>query len=139
MNNLDLATQYRAYLDCLNARDWDALARFVHADVQHNGRAFGVAGYRAMLEQDVRDIPDLRFTIGLLACDPPVVSARLLFDCRPAGHFLGLPVQGRRVTFAENVMYEFVDRLIVRVWSVVDRAAIAAQLSADTARVEPEP
>ena len=60
-----------------------------------------------MLERDFEEIPDLQFNIELLICDPPHVASRLQFDCRPKGLFLGLPVKGRRVTFAENVFYRF--------------------------------
>jgi predicted ester cyclase len=42
--------------------------------------------------------------------------------------FLGLPVSGRRVNFTENVFYEFRDERIAEVWSLVDKAAIEAQL-----------
>lgn len=124
----DLADAYRAYLDCLNRQDWAKLRAFVSEDVCHNGRQLGVAGYRAMLEQDFRDIPDLHFDIELLAVDPPFVAARLRFDCTPAGDFLGLPVNGRKISFAENVFYQFQDRRIQQVWSVLDKATIEAQL-----------
>jgi predicted ester cyclase len=124
----DLAELYRAYIDCLNARDWDRLGAFVGEDVVHNGRDLGLAGYRAMLEQDCRDIPDLAFGIALLVAEPPYVASRLRFDCRPRGIFLGLAVNGRQVTFTENVFYEFRENRIAEVWSIIDKEAIAAQL-----------
>ncbi|WP_026869718.1 ester cyclase [Inquilinus limosus] len=124
----DLSTLYRAYIDCLNRRDWTRLGDFVDDGARHNGRPSGLSGYRAMLEQDVREIPDLRFNIGLLVCDPPYVAARLDFTCSPRGRFLGLDVNGRTVSFSENVFYEFRDGKIVQVWSVIDKAAIEAQL-----------
>ncbi|MCA3827624.1 MAG: ester cyclase, partial [Burkholderia sp.] len=65
MTETDLATRYRAYIDCLNRQDWAALGEYVADDVIHNDRPLGLAGYRAMLEQDYRDIPDLRFDIRL--------------------------------------------------------------------------
>ena len=125
----DLANAYRAYLACLNAQDWPALGRHVAEDVSRNGERLGLKGYRAMLEGDFRDIPDLSFNIELLAADPPYVAARLRFDCAPRGEFLGLPVNGRRVSFAENVFYRFRDDLIAEVWSVVDKMAIETQLA----------
>ena len=94
MAETDLAILYRGYIACLNAQDWARLGQFVHDEVEHNGRAFGLSGYRAMLERDFREIPDLRFVIELLAVEPPLVASRLAFDCRPAGIFLGLPVNG---------------------------------------------
>jgi predicted ester cyclase len=124
----DLAAVYRAYISCLNARDWDSLGRYVDGDVCRNGERLGLRGYRAMLENDVRSIPDLAFNIALLAVDPPLVAARLGFDCAPLGAFLGMPVNGRRVSFAENVFYRFRAGRIVEVWSAIDRAAVEAQL-----------
>jgi predicted ester cyclase len=126
----ELAAVYRAYIACLNRRDWDDLARYVDEAAEHNGRPFGVAGYRAMLERDFEQIPDLRFKIALLLAEPPRIAARLAFDCHPRERFLGLAVNGRRVQFTENVFYEFRAGRIVKVWSLVDRAAIEAQLAA---------
>ena len=60
-----LAELYRAYIACLNRQDWPDLHRFVADDARHNGRPFGLAGYRAMLEQDFEAIPDLKFNIEL--------------------------------------------------------------------------
>jgi predicted ester cyclase len=128
VTSAELSEIYRSYVACLNAQDWPRLGDFVDTSVSHNGRQFGLAGYRAMLEQDFRDIPDLYFKIELLVSDPPHVASRLAFDCSPKGRFLGLPVDGRRVAFAENVFYAFRQARIVRVWSVIDKAAIEAQL-----------
>jgi predicted ester cyclase len=123
-----LANLYRAYIACLNRQDWSNLGRFVADDARHNGRPFGLAGYRAMLERDFAEIPDLQFNIELMVCDPPHVASRLRFDCQPKGLFLGLPVNGKRVAFAENVFYRFRSGKIEEVWSAIDKAAIEAQL-----------
>ncbi|MEY9184168.1 putative ester cyclase [Bradyrhizobium sp. USDA 326] len=128
MTRDDLAAIYRDYIACLNRRDWPALGQFVHEEVIHNARPFGLAGYRAMLERDVREIPDLQFHIEMLISDPPRIAARLNFDCTPAGTFLGLAVNGRRVSFCENVFYELQDQKIRQVWSAIDKTAIEAQL-----------
>jgi predicted ester cyclase len=128
MSKDNLANLYHAYIACLNRQDWPALGHFVHDEVAHNARPLGLSGYRAMLERDFREIPDLRFNIALLISDPPNIAARLKFDCSPVGTFLGLAVNGRRVSFGENVFYEFRDGKIRQVWSVIDKAAIEAQL-----------
>ncbi|MCP1851114.1 MULTISPECIES: ester cyclase [unclassified Bradyrhizobium] len=128
MMKTDLAEIYRNYIACLNRQDWLQLGQFVDEDVCHNGRRLGLSGYRAMLEGDFRDIPDLRFNIVLLVSDASHVASRLAFDCSPNGAFLGLGVNGKRVSFAENVFYEFRDGKIVQVWSVIDKVAIEAQL-----------
>lgn len=128
MTKNGLSALYRGYIDCLNRQDWSKLGQFVHDDAHYNGRQVGLSGYREMLERDFREIPDPRFDIHLLICEPPCVAARLQFDCTPKGSFLGLDVNGRRVSFAENVFYEFDGRKIRTVWSAIDRAAIEAQL-----------
>jgi predicted ester cyclase len=124
----DLSDIYRAYIACLNSQDWAALGRFVDDDAQHNGQSVGLSGYREMLKRDFREIPDLYFNIDLLIADPPHIAARLKFDCTPRGDFFGLPINGRRVAFAENVFYEFRAERVWRVWSVIDKAAIESQL-----------
>ncbi|WP_441235531.1 ester cyclase [Bradyrhizobium sp. 930_D9_N1_4] len=128
MTRDDLAGIYHDYIACLNRQDWPALGRFVHDNVAHNTRPLRLSGYRAMLEQDFREIPDLRFNVEMLIADPPNIAARLTFDCTPVGTFLGLAVNGRRVSFCENVFYEFREDKIWQVWSVIDKAAIEAQL-----------
>ncbi|MGJ5176697.1 ester cyclase [Bradyrhizobium oligotrophicum] len=128
MTGPELADLYRAYIACLNAQDWQRLGQYVGEGVVHNGRPIGLTGYREMLVRDFSEIPDLSFHIHLLLSDPPMIGSRLVFDCMPKGKFLGLDVDGRRVRFTENVFYQFRDGRIVEVWSVIDKAAIEAQL-----------
>ena len=128
MIRTDLSDLYRGYIACLNRQNWSKLKQFVHDDVHYNGQRIGLPGYREMLERDFQEIPDLCFTIQLLMSDPPYIASRLGFDCTPKGKFLDLPVNGKRVSFAENVFYEFREEKIVQVWSVIDKAAIEAQI-----------
>jgi predicted ester cyclase len=128
MLKADLSEIYRAYIACLNQQNWPKLGQFVDDEAIHNGRRIGLSGYRQMLERDFDEIPDLRFNVQMLICDPPYIASRLGFDCAPKGMFLGLPVNGKRVSFAENVFYEFRNGKISQVWSVIDKAAIEAQL-----------
>jgi predicted ester cyclase len=124
----ELRDRYRGYIDCLNRQDWAQLGDYVAEDVQRNGEKLGLAGYRRMLEGDFAAIPDLFFKIDFIVSEPPHVAARLVFDCTPKGELFGLPVNGKRVSFTENVFYRFRDGKIDIVWSVIDQAAIAAQL-----------
>ena len=128
MTKAELADFYRAYIACLNAQDWQRLGDFVAEDASHNGQPFGLSGYRAMLENDFAQIPDLQFNIALLICDLPNIAARLQFNCSPKGNFFGLPINGKRVSFTENVFYELREGKIWQVWSVIDKAAIEALL-----------
>lgn len=99
MSAVDLEAIYHDYIRCLNQQDWHNLSRFVHDDVEHNGRALGVDGYRAMLEKDYVQIPDLRFDIELLVAQPPRIACRLRFNVTPKADFLGLPVNVLRECF----------------------------------------
>ncbi|SDW43509.1 Predicted ester cyclase [Celeribacter indicus] len=110
-------------------RGWSSTAvSFVADQVQYNGTTIGLDGYRDMLVADFRAIPDLSFNIAGLVCDPPMIGSRLAFDCTPVGELFGLPVNGTRVRFDENVFYEFQEGKIRRVWSVIDKSSIAHQI-----------
>lgn len=124
-----LSELYQEYIDCLNTRDWDNLANYVSTEVAYNGEIVGLDAYRQAREKEAREIPDLYYKIDILVCDDNTVASRLEFDISPTGEFLGLPVNGHRVSFCENVFYQYKGGKIVRVWSVLDKAAIEAQLS----------
>ncbi len=98
----DIFGVYRDYIFCLNSQDWPKLGQFVHDGVRYNGEPIGLSGYREMLERDFFEIPDLYFNVQLLISDPPYVACRLSFECSPKGKFLGLHVNGKRVSFTEN-------------------------------------
>jgi predicted ester cyclase len=128
VTNARLSDVYRGYIACLNRQDWPKLEQFVDDNVLYNGNPIGLSGYRKMLERDFREIPDLHFDIQLLMSNAPYVASRLAFDCSPKGKFHGLDVNGKKVSFAENVFYEFRGGRIVQVWSVIDKVAIESQL-----------
>ncbi len=128
LTETSLSTIYRDYIECLNRRDWAELGQFVHDEVYYNDQLIGLSAYRKMLERDFRKIPDLHFNIYLLISEFPYIACRLKFDCTPQGNFLGLDISGHKVSFTENVFYKFDGRKIEAVWSVIDKAAIEAQL-----------
>lgn len=136
---MELSDVYRAYIACLNRRDWPMLGHFVNDDVIYNDKEIGLSGYIAHLKTDVATIPDLSFKIQLLVAEASYVASRLEFRCSPAGAFLGLRLEGKTVSFTENVFYRFRDEKIERVWSVIDKAAIEAQLSTSPAPSQPGP
>ena len=102
MMKANLCDVYRDYIACLNKQDWPKLEQFVHDEVYYNDR--------------------------LLIFDPPHIASRLGFNCTPKGKFLGLHINGKRVSFTENVFYKFRGEKIEQVWSIIDKAAIEAQL-----------
>jgi predicted ester cyclase len=120
---------YRDYLACLNRQAWDELDHFVDDRIRYNHQEIGLTGYRTILQQNYHDIPDLYFQPELLVANDSIVACRLAFNCTPIGIFMQLPVNGRKVQFAENVFYQFSDNKIKEVWSVIDKASIEQQLS----------
>ena len=121
---------YDRYIACLNARAWKELGEFVADDAVHNGRLLGVDGYRAMLEENCRDIPDLYFHVDFVVADESHIASRIRFDCKPINEFLGLPVDGRRVVFHEHAFYTLSKGKIAEVLSIIDKAAMETQLAA---------
>lgn len=119
---------YHDYIACLNEQAWDRLALYVSEVVSHNDKQLGLNGYREMLINDFRTIPDLRFTVEILTVEYPYIAARLRFNCTPRDGFLGLDFGGRSVSFCENVFYEISSSKIVNVHSMIDKSAIEAQL-----------
>jgi predicted ester cyclase len=138
MSNTDLSKVYQDYIDCLNRQDWKNLEQFVDGEVQYNGQLIGVTGYRDLLVNDFRQIPDLYFDTQLIVSDGSQLASRLKFNCTPVAKFLGLDVNGKRVSFTENVFYEFRAEKIWKVWSVIDKGAIESQLPAPAAQIKPK-
>ena len=128
MTKAKLCDVYRRYIACLNEQDWSKLPQFVHRKVRYNGQQIGLSGYHEMLQRDFREIPDLHFDVQLLVSDPPYVASRIQFHCAPRGRFMGLRINGKKVSFTENVFYKFQGEKIAQVWSVIDKTAIEAQL-----------
>lgn len=128
MGRDEIIESYQGYIACLNRQGWQDLHLYVADQVQYNGVSIGLDGYANMLVADFRAIPDLHFNIAGLVCDPPMIASRLAFDCTPVGYLFGMAVNGKRVRFYENVFYEFQDRKIQNVWSVIDKTSIAAQI-----------
>lgn len=89
----------------------------------------GCQATRKCWERDFREIPDLYFDVQILISDPPFIASRLQFHCTPRGTFFDLPINGRKVSFSENVFYEYLDDRIRHVWSVIDKPAVEAQLA----------
>jgi len=124
-----LIVLYRAYLECLNSQAWEELSRYIDTHIAYNGEVIGLDAYRQARKDEFRSIPDLYFNVKLLVANEKVVACRLDFTISPMGDFLGLPVNGQSISFSENVFYEYEAGKIVRVWSLLDRAAIERQVS----------
>ena len=129
MTNAVLEASYRAYLTVLNDRRLDDLVRYVHDELVYNGETMTRRQYRDLIAGDIAAAPDLFYNAQIVIADDDRVACRILFDCTPQGAFLGFSPNGRRLTFAEHVFYEFRDGRIAAVSSLIDRHTIQEQLS----------
>lgn len=128
---MDLEARYRTYLDVLNERRLDDLEHFVQDKLTYNGKPLTRKQYQNLIATDIAAIPDLVYDAHLIVASGDQVACRLVFDCTPRHEFLGFTPDGRRLVFAEHVFYRFRDGRIAAVSSLIDRAAIAAQLRRD--------
>jgi predicted ester cyclase len=122
----ELERTYRRYIDALNERRFD-LREFVHDHLIYNGNSITRLQYAAMLEEDVRAVPDLHYDIDLLVVGEQDIGCRLWFECHPRAEFLGVAVAGRPVSFAEHVFYQVREGRIEQVWSLLDKDAVQRQ------------
>lgn len=129
MTARELEARYRQYINCLNDRRLDELDQFVHEELIYNDNPMSRRDYRDLISGDIAAIPDLFFKIGLLVADDRHVACRLDFHCTPTASFLGLQPNGKAVTFSEHVFYRFRNGKIGQVWSLIDKASLAAQLT----------
>ena len=97
--------------------------------MRRNGERIGLAGYREMLERDVEEIPDLVVRHSAADRRPaPMSRAGSRSIVRQRESSSASMSRGKRVSFAENVFYEFKGEKIETVWSIIDKATIEAQL-----------
>jgi predicted ester cyclase len=129
----DLESRYRAYLAVLNERRLDDLVHHVHDELTYNGEPMTRRQYQELIAADVAAAPDLVYDAQLVVAASGAagdqVACRLVFDCAPQGELLGFRPDGARLQFAEHVFYRYEDGRIAAVRSMIDRAAIAEQLS----------
>lgn len=123
----DLKTVYRDYLTALDERRFEDLRLFVHDELTYNEAPMTRDEYAAMIADDVRRIPDLRFEPRLVVVSGDVLACRLWFACTPELEFAGIAPSGAPVSFAEHVFYRFREHRIEQVWSLLDLDALRAQ------------
>jgi predicted ester cyclase len=123
-----LEATYLAYLDALNDRRFDDLVDYVCDELTYNDESLTRRQYADMIAGDARAVPDLHFDAQLLVVAGDTVACRLWFTCTPTSTFFGCAPTGRPISFGEHVFYRFEGGRIAHVWSLIDRATIAAQL-----------
>lgn len=116
----DLSVLYRDFITCLNEQSWLILDQFVAEEVIYNGKTLTLSGYRQMLEQLHRELPNLHLEIEMLVASPPLISARLKFDGSLQVSVPGMPTTGLKIAISENAYYKFRAEKICEIWSTVE-------------------
>ncbi|WP_134088895.1 ester cyclase [Olivibacter sp. XZL3] len=74
-------------------------------------------------------MPDLYYDVDLLVVNADTIACRIKFNCTPSGEFLGVNVNGKKVSFSEHVFYRLIDGKISEVLSLIDKDAIKKQVT----------
>ena len=114
---------YSQYIECLDNRRLSELHCFIADDITYNSKPLTLDDFPQMLAEDVEQIPDLYYKIEAFEAGTDWIIAKLRFDCTPKGVFKGVPVNGKKVSFHEDVTYELEDGKIKRMCSNIDTAA----------------
>lgn len=114
---------YRAYIDCINARDMTAnLHKFVHSHVIFNGTTLTLDEYRQKLDAVNASIPDLFAVIFNMVADER--TQRIAVQLESTGVLVqplaGMNPTGKEVRFAEHCIYQIRDGKIARLWSLAN-------------------
>jgi len=112
---------YLRYMATCNAHDFDALDRFVDADVHVNDEWQGLTAYVAGLREVVREFPDYHWDLRDLFVDGDRVAARFADTGTHAA-------TGRKVQTREFAFYRLAGGLIREVWVAADHDEIRRQL-----------
>jgi predicted ester cyclase len=128
MTEAALSQRYRDYIACLSGRDWENLKQFVSGGARANAAHSASPAIAPCLNAISRRSRTSGSRSSFWSASRLMLRAGSGSTAGQRVSFLGLPVNGRRVSFAENVFYQFRDERIAEVWSVADKAAIEAQL-----------
>lgn len=121
------------YRDMWNVFDVSVLDDITSADVTFRGSLGNATVGREQLAGYVRHVqaafPDFSNEIVELVSDDSRVFARLRYRGTHRGPLGDLPPTGRSVTYDGAALFHVADGVIVDVWVLGDRAALAEQLA----------
>ncbi|HEX7086833.1 MAG TPA: ester cyclase [Vicinamibacterales bacterium] len=124
----------RAFVDALNAHDWDALDRLVAPDFVRHSAAAGKPGVRsrddlkAYLRRELETFPDAREEILDIFGERDRVAVRHRFSGTQRGRLGPHPATDRRMTSEYLAIYRLESGLIVEAWAEWDNASSLRQL-----------
>jgi predicted ester cyclase len=133
MNQQQISTLYRAYIDCINANTMGTeLPLYCQSQVTHNDRLLSLEQYQRLIQESKDAIPDLHFHIDSLLVDEAsqMLAVIIRLTGKPTQEINGLKPTGKSVHFSEHVFYQLEAGKIYRVRSLVDWDTVRMQLAA---------
>lgn len=129
---IDIRSRYDAFVAICNARDFSQLPDFVSPDFTVNSHAVGLENFTKFLTNLVVQIPDLKYDPLMVVSDNAArtLAVRFVFECTPSGEYMGLPINGRKVSWEEHIFYKFDEEgeRIKDCFLVYDKGAVERQL-----------
>jgi len=115
-----LSQIYCSYIKAIRDHDLAKIDEYVSETVVHNDKHLGLQGYKELLCRNIIQT-EVSIEIKRLIADKNHVAAVLIFTTKPSTESLvGIRLDGRPFSYAENVIYDFKDGKIVEVHSLFD-------------------
>jgi len=124
----------RAFVETVNAQDWQRLDQIVAPDFVRHSDAAGTPGVRsrddlkAFLRQECLTFPDAVETLEDVLAEGDRVAARHRFTGTQAGPMGPHPASGRRMTATYIAIYRVENGRIAEAWAEWDNLAGLVQL-----------
>lgn len=133
----------RAFVEAINAKDWNALAEVVAPCFVRHSCAAGAPGIRSRdeliqyLRSESAAFPDARECIEDILAEGSKVAVRHRFTGTQRGSMGPYPPSGRSMTAEYIAIYRFEGDVIVEAWAEWDNLSGLVQLGHDTPAAQP--
>jgi steroid delta-isomerase-like uncharacterized protein len=126
VDRADIEARFRAYIDNINAAQFDAAVGFYHETFDYDDQPFSRAQLRDLFAAVQAMVPDSHVEIRQLIIDGDHLSVRLRRTGTAVMPFFGIPTNGQPAALAEHTVYRFRDGRVDAVWAVIDLAPLLA-------------
>jgi len=130
MPNPNLREFYDRYIAALNARDFDAMDKFIHDEVTLNGQPARRDDIVAVQRNEVGSVPDLHWVLTNLIVDGDRLGAQLINTGTPAKKFVGVQPTGASFKVVEYAVYQVIDGRFKHMAAIHDAEEVKRQLGA---------
>ena len=121
----------RAYVDRINARDYEVLDDFVARSFDQHSympMAGGSQGLKDFYKEFSRAFPDFRFTLEDVVAEGDVVAVRMTARYTHKGEFMGIAPTNKAVVVSKFDFFRMAGGTCVAHWDSVDRLGLLQQL-----------